>query len=79
MNWWIDVLLFDEHFHIHNIEERKNNVQLKGLISKTKLFFDTQFNLSYLIVVQIFKILGLVVTEKSLMKTSIIITSERER
>ena len=42
-------------------------------------FFNAQYNLSYRIVVQNFKILGQVVTEKPLMKTSIIITFERER
>ena len=75
----IDALFFDEKFHIHYIGERKKMYKTKGLIRIHSWYFNTQYNLSYLIVVQKFKILGQVVTEKSLSKTSIITnTLERE-
>ena len=53
--------------------ERKKNGQIKGLISHMWLI---QYNLSYLMFVPNFKILGQVVPEKSLTKISIFITLE---
>ena len=54
----IDVLLFDENFHIHYIGKKEKC---------------TNWNLSYLLVVQNFKILGQEVTEKK--KAKIILTT----
>ena len=56
--------------------ERKKNGQINGLISHMRLIFITQYNLSYLMFVPKFKILGKVVPEKSLTKISIFITLE---
>ena len=50
--------------------ERKKKGQIKGLISHMWLILFTQYNLSYLMFVPNFKILGQVVPEKSLMKSS---------
>ena len=46
----------------------KKNGQIKGLIRNMWLIFYTQYNLSYLMFVPNFKILGQVVPEKSLTK-----------
>ena len=56
--------------------ERKKNGQIKGLKSICGWFFNTQYNLSYLMFVPNFKILDQVVPDKSLTKISIFITLE---
>ena len=65
----IDALLFDENFNIHNIGERKN-VQIKG-ICNTSLVLQYTVQLVISNICANFKILGQVVTEKSLTKTSL--------
>ena len=54
----------------------KKTGQIKGLISNMWLIFYTQSNLSYLMFVPNFKILGQVILEKSFTKISIFITLE---
>ena len=71
---YIDALLFEENLHIHCIGERKKNVQIKGLIIYIYLVFQYTVQLAISAVRQNFKIVGQVVTEKSLTKTSIIIS-----
>ena len=57
---------------------KKEKGQIKGLISHMRLIllYTVHYNLSYLMFVPNFKILGQVVPEKSLTKISIFITLE---
>ena len=61
---------------MEKLAERKKNGQIKGLISHMWLILQYKYNLSYLVFVPNFKILGQVIPEKSLTKISIFITLE---
>ena len=75
----IGALIFDANFHIHYIRERKKNIQIKGLVCNTSLVLQYTVQLVISNSCTNFKILGQVVTEKSLTKTSIYYVEERDR